>query len=237
MAAGNTNSTGSVSLRVRGSSTQPAGTEGLIWVKTENPIAAWIVAVSPPDSPESGTVWIYDGAYHPMNILKRNTVEIRPSACQQYVSGVWENVDAYVYTGGTFTQFSSTQLILFDRGDPCTDLTGGWTGTLMTDSMKVSGQHMNSRMQNVIHNPGYTTLLIEINVTAAYGGNPGLRVYLKGAEGETLASADSGKGFKGAKTMSFSITALSDFYVEFASWGGGAETSYCTYIYKVYLTD
>lgn len=57
-----------------------------------------------------------------------SNMTVYPRSCAQYISGAWVNKIAYIYKGGTWVQFSEdvTELALYNAGDQCTDVTGGW---------------------------------------------------------------------------------------------------------------
>lgn len=116
MAAGYTNSISQIQLTVRGGTAQPAGVEGMIWVKTANAVTSWTVSSRQPGKAAQGMVWIKSGAEHGINILRKNAVEVFPSGCKQYIGGAWKNALAYLYTAGTWTQFEFGKLDIVKGG-------------------------------------------------------------------------------------------------------------------------
>lgn len=102
-----------------------------IWVNTDVPIPTCVLAPPfPGEAPpvEEGTVWIvtgdsYDAAF---NALKKDTIMVCPVGAMQYVSGAWVDLDAYLYNGAEWVQFSTARLFLYNKGDKCEAITGGW---------------------------------------------------------------------------------------------------------------
>ena len=118
-------------LRVLGGTSQPTTPrEGTIWVNTSALKPDYILSATQPGSPASGLVWIKlgsDGVSLPVD--KKGTLAITLAGCAVYNGRTWDNVDAWVYTGGKWVQFSFTIVYLYNKGDLCTDITGGWKAT------------------------------------------------------------------------------------------------------------
>lgn len=137
MATGYTNSTSSLCLRVRGGSTQPSGTEGLIWANTENEITAWTVSPTKPAAPSEGFLWIKNETENEINVLKKNCLFVYPSNCKLYTGGTWVAVDAYIFRNSQWVQFGFNRYYLYSEGDEYTAVTGGWV--LATDGWPSHG--------------------------------------------------------------------------------------------------
>lgn len=116
MATGKTNSATAFSLRVRGGTAQPGGVEGLIWVKTDTPVSSWAVSQAQPKEPAPGMVWVKDGEKNGINIIRRNTIEVFPSSCMQYIGDAWKNMEAYLFRNGEWVQFSAERIYLIKDG-------------------------------------------------------------------------------------------------------------------------
>ena len=72
-----------------------------------------------------GMVWFLTGKSSgaKFNAIRKNGVMVYPQSCRQYVDGQWVSRTAKVYLSGSWKPFS---LYLYDSGDECVDLTGGW---------------------------------------------------------------------------------------------------------------
>jgi len=106
-----------------------AGTENDIAIITSTPMSNWILS---PDKPygiprSDGDVWLqYSVSGNTFNALKQNTMLIAIISAWQYVNGAWANVEAAHYQGGEWVEWESAYY-LFNSGDECEDITGGWT--------------------------------------------------------------------------------------------------------------
>ena len=139
---GNGGSGGCLNLKVVGGATQPTNPrDGTIWANTSALKPDYILSEMQPGSPAIGLVWIKlgsDGVSMPVD--KKGTLAITLAGCAVYNGGAWDNVDAWVYTGGKWVQFSYTIVYLYNKGDLCTDITGGWKATAWAFSSKEGGK-------------------------------------------------------------------------------------------------
>lgn len=107
----------------------PTGTakENTIGVVTDTAITSWVMSAEQPTGAE-GMVWIEVAAASDVAFFadKKQCVKVYPKSVKQYVGGAWSNMDAYVYQGGAWVQFSKEMFMLFDNGDVCASVTGGW---------------------------------------------------------------------------------------------------------------
>ena len=118
---------------------EPAKKEGRIWVKSVVPMTSFEF-VNPWSGAGNGAVVISGnvGGSNPSssnNVIevfntKRNGInhreKIAPTACNQVQNGAWAPVDAYVCHGDKWVQFSWTRVYLYNRGDSCNAITGGY---------------------------------------------------------------------------------------------------------------
>ena len=131
MAKGFKHGAGGVSalnFKIVGGAIQPENPkENTIWVNTETEISGWVFSAEEPGEPAEGMVWIELGTASPapFKALKKDSVYVHPISCRQYQGGAWTNVDAYLYTGSEWVQFSSEIKYLYRNGE--TSIT--WTGT------------------------------------------------------------------------------------------------------------
>lgn len=72
-----------------------------------------------------GTVWIQTGTTSPvaMDVLKKNGIMVYPLSAKQYVGGAWVDKEAKSYQDG---QWVAWVTYLYNKGDECTSITGGW---------------------------------------------------------------------------------------------------------------
>ena len=80
---------------------------------------------------DEGAVWIQTGQTDGLsfNALKKNGLYVYPVSCRQYVSGAWENVEAYVYKS-EWVQFSSVAPPYFYKdGESSVELLGDGTNS------------------------------------------------------------------------------------------------------------
>ena len=105
------------------------GSENDICVISEVPMKNWIMS---PDKPSGaprndGDVWIqYSVTGNTFNILKNNTMLIATIKAWQYVDGAWVDTVARSYQNGVWVSWIA-DVYLYNSGDECTDITGGWS--------------------------------------------------------------------------------------------------------------
>lgn len=99
--------------------------ENTIGIITDSKITWWEFNTIEPINPFEGLVWIKTGVSSPamFNVLKKNGVMVYPQSAKQYVGGAWVNVTAMSYQGGNWKRWVT---YLYNAGDTCDDLTGGW---------------------------------------------------------------------------------------------------------------
>ena len=115
-----------LNFKIVGGAIQPGNPkENTIWVNTETEISGWVVSAEEPGEPVGGMVWVSTGISGGVefNALKKNGIQISPIYAKQYVDGAWVDKTAKIYQGGAWKEFIA---YLYNKGDECTDLTGGW---------------------------------------------------------------------------------------------------------------
>lgn len=110
-----------------------SGKENDVCIITSTPIPCWEVGAvdNPTWSMDDGFVYLTcdsSDASQP-NLLRKNALYLKLMRCWQYGKGTWSTKDAYQYRNGAWVQFSSTIVYLYNKGDLCTDITGGWKAT------------------------------------------------------------------------------------------------------------
>lgn len=78
-----------------------------IWVNTSTSITGYVFSATQP-SGSAGLVWFQVGASSSVsfNALKKNTLNVYPTACKQYVSGSWVSKTAKTYLNGKWTDWA-----------------------------------------------------------------------------------------------------------------------------------
>lgn len=101
--------------------------ENTIWVNTDTEITGWVFRATEPEAPEEGMVCFItnQASLTSFNALKKNGIQVFPFICYQYVSGEWVLKDTEIYQNGAWNPIVS-DLWLYNAGDECTDVTGGW---------------------------------------------------------------------------------------------------------------
>lgn len=97
-----------------------------IWVNTDTEINGWHFNTVEPENPVPGMVWIYHGTTSSakFNALKKNGITLNPWAARQYIDGAWAGKESEIWKDGEWV--GTWAPYLCNRGDECTDLTGGW---------------------------------------------------------------------------------------------------------------
>lgn len=207
-----------------------------IAVITDKTITSWMLSPAEPESPSNGMVWITIGGSGSVsfNALKKNGILIYPLSAKQYTGGVWVSVDAVSFVDGSWVAWI-TDIYLFNAGDTCDDVTGGWTGIqggVVRDDVLYLG-HSGMSMGQVwtkqaVDVSGYSKLKLTIsqtNDTVRAGllvDEPTSDNYGNANVGNALALASTTE-----KTLTCDVSALSGMHyiwISRESGGGGAET-------------
>ena len=146
---GNGSGTASLNFRVLGGATQPENPrENDIWVQTDTAFFSWAFSATEPAGTE-GAVWISVGMESQVafSAVKKNTLWVYPVEVKEYRFGGWEARNACCFQNGRWVVFSQvvTDVRLFDQGDPCEGITGGWgvigRGEVKADSLSLYVYH------------------------------------------------------------------------------------------------
>ena len=78
-------------------------------VLTFRDCSKWTFSYGPPDSPESGDIWIHtvDGGGYTLSIAGDQTLILTPGVVMQYNGSAWEYCNAYIGVNGVWTLFST----------------------------------------------------------------------------------------------------------------------------------
>ena len=101
--------------------------QNTIGVVTTTPITSWVLSATEPANPEAGMVWITVGKNDKaeFNVLKKNILNVYPMLAEQYIDGAWVKVVARSYRNNEWQEWKP-RVYLFNNGDDCFDVTGGW---------------------------------------------------------------------------------------------------------------
>ena len=106
----------SLNFKVVGGLEEPADPKDqTLWIKTDVKIKSYYFAAAAPNEPEEGCVWISTWIQSPQafNVLKKNTLLVYPSGCQQYIGGAWVSKELLVRFGA---EWVSTTRYLITKG-------------------------------------------------------------------------------------------------------------------------
>lgn len=109
------NGSAGTGLTVVSGLTEPARPkENMIWVKSDIAGKKYVFAEAAPEAPFEGLIWFSatgDGIITQANV---------------YSDGAWNRVDAYMYLSGTWVHITRTIVYLYNKGDTCDAVSGGW---------------------------------------------------------------------------------------------------------------
>ena len=117
---------GGLNFKLVGGTTQPTDpSENMIWVNTDETIAAYAFSPAAPADPENGTVWIQTGTTSRVafNAMKKNSIMLYPLKCKQYTDNAWNDRVAQSYIGKEWVDWYAGQL--YEYGNEFEDATGG----------------------------------------------------------------------------------------------------------------
>lgn len=227
-----------LNFKIVGGAIQPGNPkENTIWVNTDTGISGWVFSATEPGSPADGMVWFATGTSNTVefNALKKNGIQVYPISAKQYISGAWANVDAYIYQGGQWLQFSSVShyLAVYDRGVenvPLT-LTGFARKTSVLQASLGTGGSAYIKTSSAIDITYNSTL----NVTCTYLNGDGtfagyFYARILNTDGSVVAEKSSARNATG--TISLDISSLTGSYIVAAyaynssgSYGGSCNIS------------
>lgn len=131
----------SLNFKVAGGASRPSSpAENTVWVNTDTEVTGWMLSPVEPEAAE-GLVWISVGSASDaaFNALKKNGIMVYPISAKQYVDGAWANKEAMVYKSGQWVSFSTEVLCLYQPGDTCDSVTGGYAAEGLSETGSSSG--------------------------------------------------------------------------------------------------
>lgn len=107
--------------------------ENTIWVNTETELTDWQIGPEAPTTRGDGTalsggeIWISTGTgtTNAFSVLYSKSIVINPTGAYQYTEGAWAPVDVKYWQNGSWGESIA---YLYNDGDTCDGLTGGWIG-------------------------------------------------------------------------------------------------------------
>lgn len=107
--------------------------ENTIGVITTTTMTSWVFSATEPKEPEVGMVWISVGqsSKAEFNALKKNILQVYPIIGKQFISNTWTNVTALSFQEDEWISWIRH---LYNKGDECTGVTGGWVNVTQTGS-------------------------------------------------------------------------------------------------------
>lgn len=122
---------GALNFKIASAAAAPVSPpENTIWVTTAAAITGWQMSASTPSNPTEGLLWLQTGdSGAALNALIKNAILVALKAAKLYAGGKWENLDGAIWQNGKWVDFSTATLILYDAGDQCEAVTGGWAST------------------------------------------------------------------------------------------------------------
>lgn len=227
-----------LNFKIVGGAIQPGNPkENTIWVNTETEISGWVFSAEEPGEPAGGMVWIILGTTSevPFNALKKGELYCFPTSCEQYVGGSWASVDAYIYQGGQWLQFSSEShyLAVYDSGVENVPLT--LTGfarraSVLQASLGTGGSAYikTSSAIDITHNSTLNVTCTYLNGDGTFAGYFYARIL--NTDGSVVAEKSSSRNTTG--TISLDISSLTGNYIVAAyaynssgSYGGSCNIS------------
>lgn len=131
-------SAGALNFTVTGGLSRPESpANNAIWVNTSQEITGWAFSADEPDAPADGMVWFRTAleSSAAFNALTEETLQVCPISARQYMGGVWISRRAWSYADGQWIQWAT---YLYNAGDMCTDLSGGWSVSGLTNASGVA---------------------------------------------------------------------------------------------------
>ena len=191
---------GGLNLKVVGGTTKPANPrENTIWVNTTTAITGYVLSPTQPETGTEGLVWLKTAETGvEINVGRKNAVLLHLAGGTLYTGSAWKNVECSAFSNGVWTQFSFLRVYLYNAGNQCEALTGGWaitnhsnaTSKLMATYIQISNTGTISNSLSNTHTlskvdlSGYSKLCAQVDITELPGTNDAS--YIKFGLGSSL---------------------------------------------------
>ena len=99
---------GGLNLKVVGGTTQPTNPrENTVWVNTTTAITGYALSPTRPENGTEGLVWIKtEDTGVEINVGQKNAVLLHLASCNIYTGSKWDYIEAHVYRGNIWVQFA-----------------------------------------------------------------------------------------------------------------------------------
>ena len=177
-----------------------------------------------PDDVKYGTVWIQEapGGAVKINALRRNGLIVNLADVKCLIgldpfdveSRTWMDIPGYMYQDGEWKEIRMLTAALYDMGDICYAITGGWTkgsGTLTmnTDHMFLAGSPALVHTVKMIDLTDYTKIRFSVLASSTSA------ITIIGADAGTSAGS-----FAASVTLPFNTKEYTDFDVDISGLKG-----------------
>ena len=173
---------GGLNLKVVGGTTKPTSPrENTIWVNTATAITGYILSPTQPETGTEGLVWLKTADTGvEINVGRKNAVLLHLDYARIYTGSAWKDVEGFAFTNGNWAQFSNLRTYLYNAGNQCEALTGGWAITnhtnatckLLGDCIEISHSRnataktvANIHTNSVVNINGYSKLCAQLDIT------------------------------------------------------------------------
>ena len=131
---------GGTGLSVIYGATRPAdAAENTVWCKTDIDAPGYIVSPVQPTGCDSGTLWVKTAdSGNKVELGTKNPIVLLISGVRQLSGRTWNTMEYSVFVSGAWTEIGSGETYIFNNGDKCTAVTGGWTTSGYSFSYKGS---------------------------------------------------------------------------------------------------
>lgn len=154
--------------------------ENMIWVNPTSEMTGWCFAPAAPEALQEGLVWFKTGLASDtaFNCMKKNALQVYPTAARQLVDGTWVGIIARIYQQGAWK--SLWDGTLYRQGDLYESVTGGWkavnggssSGYISDENILYlrsasADNHSSAYTEHTVDLTGYKKLIATVSVTAS----------------------------------------------------------------------
>lgn len=129
-----------LNFKVVGGTSKPENSrENTIWANAT--VTDWVISANQPGNPSDGLLWLQTGITGTeFNALKKGAIQIILKAARVYAAGTWEYIDAHIYKGSAWVQFSREwDGTLYEPGNQYEFITDGWGSSGWTSGVTSYG--------------------------------------------------------------------------------------------------
>ena len=212
-----------------------------VGVITDTAITSWVFSPFEPAEPTEGMVWFELSTKGDVffEALKKNSIVLCPKVCKQYVNGTYVVRSAHFYNDSNWTQFAHQYFYLYNEGDTCDEITGGWTVSAIKDDHLYiwwdrDDNEVPADTTNNIPTSKYNNIYIEYEVVNVMeSGNGSFQWCLLNPEDREMKFGQvltNGKVSDGRQTLEVDISDVNeDYRLRLRGW------YHATKVYRVWL--